>query len=513
MRNPSEDPERAARVERIAHVGSWEWSVETDEVWWSDELYRIYGVPPGAVRLTFDAVLARVHPDDRGRVRQAVQYATERDVAFGYAERIVRPDGTVRELETRGEVRRAPDGRPLTLVGVCHDVTERQRAYRLERSGALVLEAVATGAPLPEILGQLVGIIEEQSAGTLASILLVDPTGTRLMHGAAPSLPRAYVAAIDGGAIAAQSGSCGTAAWRKEPVYVSDISVDPLWASYRQLALGHGLLACWSTPFFSRDHRVLGTFALYYREVRSPTPRELELTARAAHLTGVAVENRQLEGQLRGLSARLESIREDERKGIAREIHDQLGQSLTALKMDLARLGRLARRPDPLPNSLVGEQATHLAAATDELLAQVRRISAELRPGVLDDLGLLAAIEWQAQEFSLRTGTPVAVHAALGDLPLPPDVATAAFRIFQEALTNITRHAHARQVDVSLERKADTLVFEVDDDGRGISSEVVHSPSALGLLGIRERAARLGGFADIAPRPGGGTSLHLELPL
>jgi PAS domain S-box-containing protein len=505
------DWERAARVEHIAHVGSWEWNVESDAVWWSDELYRIYGMQPGAGALTFETFLERVHPEDRARVRTEVKRAYDAQSQFGYFERIVRPDASVRELETHGDVRRDARGKVIAMVGVCRDVTERERYLRLREASAQVLEAVATGSPLAEILERIVRIIEDFAPGTLASILLLDRD--RLVHGAAPSLPKAYVGAIDGSAIGPKAGSCGTAAFRGEPVYVVDIAHDPLWDDFRALALEHGLAACWSTPFFSRDRRVLGTFALYYRSPLEPSAIELELIERAVHLTGIAVENRQLDARLRALTARAESVREDERKSIAREIHDQLGQALTALKLDLAHLGRMARGGAPLANETVAERSAQMALATDELLAQVRRISSELRPPLLDDLGLSAAVEWQAQQFEKRTGIPVALKSSLGEGPLPADVVTAVFRVFQEALTNVARHAQAKHVEVSLDRSGGALVLEVRDDGRGFANDVLHSPRALGLLGMRERAVRLGGVVQLTPRDGGGSALRLMLPL
>jgi signal transduction histidine kinase len=294
-------------------------------------------------------------------------------------------------------------------------------------------------------------------------------------------------------------------------VYVEDIETDPLWASYRELARTHGLRACWSTPILSNDGRVLGTFALYYREPRAPTDEDVGLIERATHLAGIAIEQRQLEDQLRALSAHVESVREDERTGIAREIHDVLGQALTALKMDLAWLARRVTEPGTGAEPLV-EKLQAMSEATDEIIQQVRRISSELRPGVLDDLGLLAAIEWQAQEFEGRTGTLCAVESGVGDAHFPRDVSTALFRIFQEALTNVARHAEARHVGVRLALAGDDVSLEIRDDGRGITEAQAGNPRSLGLLGIRERARHLGGAATIVAGATGGTVVSVHVP-
>jgi signal transduction histidine kinase len=210
----------------------------------------------------------------------------------------------------------------------------------------------------------------------------------------------------------------------------------------------------------------------------------------------------------------VEWAREEERRTISREIHDELGQALTALKIDLAHLSSRARdggagiTPEALQERLRG-----MAALTEDTIDRVRRLARELRPGVLDDLGLEAAIEWQAQEFEARTGIVCRVSSDLGDSKLPRPLATAFFRTFQESLTNVARHAGARQVDVGLRRKRGRLTLEVSDDGRGISDEAVAGAKSLGLLGMRERARRLGGQFAISGALGQGTTVTLSVPL
>ena len=146
----------------------------------------------------------------------------------------------------------------------------------LQASKWEILERIATGAPLPEILERIVRMVELQADGMVCSILLLDRGQQRLRCGAAPSLPSQFSTAIDGSAIGPNAGSCGTAAFRRERVVVSDISTNPLWADYKELALSHGLLACWSSPILSPEREVLGTFAMYYRQIRDPSPEEFE---------------------------------------------------------------------------------------------------------------------------------------------------------------------------------------------------------------------------------------------
>jgi len=171
-----------------------------------------------------------------------------------------------------------------------------------------VLGMIRAQAQLPKILEVLCAHIEQQHPGLLCSILLLDADGTTLRHGAAPSLPAEYSRAVDGAQIGPCAGSCGTAAYRKQPVIVSDIATDPLWANIRHVALPHGLRACWSTPIASQDGGILGTFAIYYREPRSPDAEHLQLITHATHLAGIAIECDRSKAELRAAEARYRTL-------------------------------------------------------------------------------------------------------------------------------------------------------------------------------------------------------------
>ncbi len=184
-------------------------------------------------------------------------------------------------------------------------ITDRKRAESSLAGEKRILEMVARGGSLPEILDAMCRLSEELSGGALVSILLVSADGKSLRHGAAPSLPQRYSAAIDGGRIGPRSGSCGTAAYRKETVVVCDIETDPLWTDYRHLALAEGLRACWSTPIFSTTREVLGTFALYCRQPASPTAEQHSVVEQFAHLASIAIERTQAQEALRRSEAYL----------------------------------------------------------------------------------------------------------------------------------------------------------------------------------------------------------------
>lgn len=212
--------------------------------------------------------------------------------------------------------------------------------------------------------------------------------------------------------------------------------------------------------------------------------------------------------QLRNLSSHLQVRMEEERAKIAREIHDELGQMLTALKMDLYLL-RDKNRDD----EIIEEKIQSMSGLLEATLNSVKRICAELRPGILDDLGLVSAIEWQAGEFQKRTNICCKVVFGNDELLAGKEQATALFRIFQEALTNVLRHAEATDVAVYLEEKDGNVTMIVEDNGKGISKEDLSKPRSFGLLGMRERARALGGDVQVEGGPGGGTKLKVNIPL
>jgi signal transduction histidine kinase len=213
--------------------------------------------------------------------------------------------------------------------------------------------------------------------------------------------------------------------------------------------------------------------------------------------------------KLRNLAAHLHSVREEERKSIAREIHDELAQALTALKMDLFWLNK--RLPEDRCSLL--EKITSMSGLIDTTISSVQRISSELRPGLLDDLGLKAAIEWQVEEFRNRTGIGCELNIDGEYDALDGDRAITIFRIFQEALTNVMRHAKASRVDISLFEKNGNIHMEINDDGRGVTEKAISDSRAFGLIGMRERAYHWGGKVQIRGTGDKGTSVKVSIPL
>jgi len=211
--------------------------------------------------------------------------------------------------------------------------------------------------------------------------------------------------------------------------------------------------------------------------------------------------------QLRALASRLEKVREEERTQIAREIHDELGQALTGLKLDVSWMkNRLPRDHEAIA------QCASIIERIDQTANAVRRIATSLRPSVLDQLGLAAALEWQGQEFEARTGIKVAMHVLCDGVPIPDDLGSPVFRILQESLTNVLRHAHATRVNIRLAGTPTFLELEISDNGIGCTSECLEGTRSLGLIGMRERALACGGKFSISGSRGRGTTVALRIP-
>ncbi len=242
--------------------------------------------------------LERLHPDDRERVRAQSALTRETGAPFSLEYRLLARDGHTVWVQDQALIIRDATGKPQFWQGVVFDITLRKQAERLLTSQKQVLEQIAEGVPLAKILDLIARLLEAQADGVLCSILFTDATGTTLHVGAAPSLPEFYRQAIDGTLIGPMTSPCAAAAFRQEPVLTTDIATDPTWEGYREAATEAGLRACWSTPIFSSDQQVLGTFTLYYRTSRDPSSDDQHLIDVAVQLSRIAIERQKAADQL-----------------------------------------------------------------------------------------------------------------------------------------------------------------------------------------------------------------------
>ena len=278
--------------ERISHTGSWSWNVSSGKITWSAEHFRIFGVDPEKTEPSFQLFLETVHPDDRSFIEQALDQAVREKSGFDIEFRIALADGSIKHVQGVGRPVLGESGEVDRYIGTTVDITERKRGEALFTGEMRLLEMIATGVALKEILNGLCLTIEEYRTGTLASVLLLRPDGRHLDSVAGPSLPKGWRREMEKLPIGPCAGSCGTAAYRGSAVIVSDIASDPLWEvpDHRTAALGHGLRASWSNPILSSEGKVLGTFCIYGREPRTPSPDDLGLIEKATYLARVAIE-------------------------------------------------------------------------------------------------------------------------------------------------------------------------------------------------------------------------------
>jgi signal transduction histidine kinase len=387
------------------------------------------------------------------------------------------------------------------------DLSERRQHELLLAGEKRLLEMIARGASCPVVLDALCRLVEELAARSLSSILLLDANASRLWHGAAPSLPATYMKAVDGSVIGPCAGSCGTAAHSGAPVVVSDIASDPLWADYRDLALGHGLRACWSTPILSSEGSVLGTFATYYREPRTPTLHEHSVIERVTHLASIAIERERAEGVQRELAGRLIDAQEEERKRIGRELHDHIGQTLGVLTI---KIDQLHGHGDVTPG--IAGALDELRRDTSDIADDVRRLSHRLHSSTLDYLGLVPALHKLVAEFSERHG--IATALAYASLPpsLPSEVALCLFRVAEESLTNVARHSKARSARVHVAGAPDGIHLTVEDAGSGFDVTSPGSRAGLGFVSMQERLRVLHGTIQVDSAPSRGTRIDAWVP-
>jgi PAS domain S-box-containing protein len=290
-----------AEGQKISHTGTWSWNVSNGKVSWSEEHFRIFGFDPKNSEPSFQLFLETVHPEDRPSIERNLDKAVRERSGFDIEFRIALTDGSIKHVQGVGRPVLGAGGEVDRYIGTTVDISERKRGEALFAGEKRLLEMIATGVALEEILNALCLIIEEYRRGTLASVLLLRSDGLHLDSVAGPNLPKEWTRQMEKLPIGPCAGSCGTAAYRGSPVIVSDIATDPLWEvpEHRAAALSHGLRASWSNPILSSEGKVLGTFCIYERETRTPNPHDLQLIEKATYLARVAIERDRAETDLR----------------------------------------------------------------------------------------------------------------------------------------------------------------------------------------------------------------------
>jgi PAS domain S-box-containing protein len=453
--------------------------------------------------------------------RELVQRVTQSGRTEPYEHQARRKNGTTFTVEVCG---RAISTSPhLVRVTAVRDISERKQSEERLQLLQMITMDVAAAKDVAAALEVVLRRVCEKTGWVLGQAWMSAKDGTSL-----GCCPAAFAADssldefrhISSGSIFRPGTGLPGQVWEsRQPVWMRDVTQE-LNFPRAEAARRAGLKAGLGVPIIS-ENDVLAVLEFFLRERRQEDERLVKLITTVAAQIGLLVERKRAEEkmrasreELRALAGRLQAVREEERTRIAREIHDVLAQELTRLKIDLGWLGkRLADAERELDHQAVSSKIAQLNSLADGTISTVQRIAAELRPVVLDSLGLVAAIEWQAEDFQARTGIRCEAILPNEELELSREAATGIFRIVQESLTNVIRHSGATKVEIALEVDQDRLQLIVRDNGVGFDEARMSDVHSLGLLGMRERALLLNAEFQIRGEKGKGTEVNVSMPL
>lgn len=304
-------------TQRIGHMGSWEIDLVNDKVSWSEQTADLFGLKLEEFAGTIESFEQFILPEDKSKL-DSIRAKLSNSGIIETEYRITRKnDGAIRWLFECGKSIFNASGQEIRRLGMIIDITERKRLEMIQILESSMVEAVASSLELSQIMDQIVLGIEAIIPNTIASILLIDEEGKRLLHGSAPNLPASYNDAIHGEPIGPKAGSCGTAAFLKRPVIVCDIENDPLWENYREFALAYDLKVCWSHPIFDEKQTVIATFAVYHNTIKTPEPEQLDTIERISKIISIAIGKQRNEERIRRSESRFREAFQDAATGVA----------------------------------------------------------------------------------------------------------------------------------------------------------------------------------------------------
>ncbi|WP_158899258.1 PAS domain S-box protein [Burkholderia sp. L27(2015)] len=461
--------------QKISHTGSWRWNLSLGRLIWSDEQFRIFGYEVQAQAPSIESITKRIHSDDRDELRRIVQKAVSQWERFECEYRVVYPDGTLKYVQGVG----CPVLQDLhgsrEYIGTTVDITARRQAEEVLRKSEREFRTLAENSPDEVIRYDMnchriyVNPAFVRSRGTDAEQVLNQPL---------------------------------------EVHWGADIPVDRFKEILRQVlqtGTPHQLVGIWTTGPGMPLH-----FALHIVAERNGNGEIISALAIGRNITSLKIAQQRLEESrllLRQLAGRSESVREEERKHLARELHDELGQYLLALRMHISLLSIEYGGS----NHALEAKAQSMIGLVDSTIKTVRNVMTTLRPVELD-MGILAALEWLVGEFVKQTGVPCELHSDVTEILLCERSTTAIFRIAQEALRNVGRHADATKAEVCFKQQDGDYILEVRDNGMGFDPSVKTSGS-FGLVGIRERVLMLDGEVSITTALGEGSTIRVHVPV
>ncbi|HRH65096.1 MAG TPA: PAS domain S-box protein, partial [Bacteroidia bacterium] len=460
---------------KATNDGVWELDFKTGHAWWSDNLHAILKYPPGSITINQEFFASILHPDDKARVLSGIKSALQSSQQSWSDEyRALCCDGTYGTFYDRAFILRNEIGEPEKMIGTTLDLTGIRKFENDLAESENRLRTIVQTEP------ECIKITDKEGF-----VLEMNPAGVDMLEALGP----------------------GDVIGKNILDLISEKYKSQFLLYSQQVFEGIPFQYAFEIVSFRGNYRWVESHVVPMKNAKGEITSALAITRDISAKKKAEEELIQMNEKLRLLSAHLLRVREDERTKIAREIHDELGQQMTSLKIDLSWLRRKLSKEDDLLN----EKVQGMISLIDETVKSVRRISTELRPGILDDLGLIAALEWQSQEFQKRTGIKTDFSTGISEEHCDKSTATGIFRVFQESLTNIARHSGASAVRSSLLQNNGNIILAVKDNGQGIDKKTLKSSKTLGILGMQERAMMMGGSLLI--ESDGGTQITLTVPV
>lgn len=478
QKEANETNERFKLITKATNDALWDWNLETNTIWWNDGFKDLFGYSDDEIEKGIESWTSRIHEDDKERIKNGIESAIASRHDFWFDEYAFRKhDGSYSYVFDRGYILKDENGKPYRMVGSMIDISFRRKMEDDLKASEEKWRSLFENSP---------------------SIILTIDSRYRIT-GVNRSISRRY-----------------------DSLEIIGISCFNLIDEADRPKAKENLERVFSTgkaSSFTVRRKAGDSSVVFYTVQAVPQKKNSaveNITLIATDITEkILAEEKEKETNemLHSLAAHLQTIREEERTMISREIHDQLGQELTALKMDIAFLARKIEKSKEMPDwEGILEGLRSMSEITDQTINSVRRIARELRPDILDKLGLKEAIEWHAEEFTKRTGIKSSVSFSDTEFHFGQNLDTTIYRIIQEALTNVARHSGADSVKLELNVNGKSIDLAIEDNGKGITEEEINNAKSLGLVGIRERAHSVSGQITITGQKNKGTKLNIIIP-
>ena len=468
----SHSNERFELIAKTTNDAIWETNLETQEGWGNEMHQRLYGLTLNDPVADYKQWVEHIHPEEREQIKRSLEEALQSNENVWINEyRFFYSNKEWVNIYDRTYILRDATGKPIRMIGSMMDITERKKAeealQQSEEKYRTLVEQASDGIFISDVSG--VFYVVNSAGCQLSGYSFEELKQMTIYDLAEPEDLQLNPFQFD--KLKSEKGVTSERKMLKKDGMVIDIEVNAKLLSD-------------------------GRFLAFIKDITERKKAEQEL--------------KESYDAIRELTSYLEKIREEERTNISREIHDELGQQLTVLKMDISWIKKKIK---DLADASVLQRVDDMLSLLNETVNSVRRISSNLRPSLLDDLGLVVAIEWQLSEFEKRSGIKTVFTADEIGMEIDRDIATGLFRIFQESLTNAAKHAEATEITVSLQKINDQLILHIRDNGLGYENEAVKNKKTFGILGMQERSLMMGGECRIKSETGTGTSVEVIVPL